>query len=213
MYATSNISQTVLQVLCYTALHICSSTPRIRAHGPRPTPSTDWQSTNAHTDNPIQELLWVLPTATLREGHHYNCEMSQGQKLPQGSVLKGGLRSHHPDNSLSPSGSWGRKERSLYKRYRRVQHSCGGQAKDKSYLANSVTLRAIILSLPHESFRGPQSMQGGWRSALVELTVNYSLTQHRVALPRPHPTPYIVFRNVCQDCVPLPQRLPSVSPS
>lgn len=143
MYATSNISETVLQVLCYTALHICSSTPRIHAHGPRPTPSTDWQSTNAHTDNPIQKLLWLLPTAILKEGHHYNCETSQGQKLPQGSVLKGGLRSHHPDNSLSPSGSWGRKERSLYKRYRRVQHSCGGQAKDKSYLANSVTLRAI----------------------------------------------------------------------
>lgn len=40
---------------------------------------------------------------------------------------------------------------------------------------------------------------------LVELTVSYSLTQYRMAFPRPHSTPYTAFRNVPQDCVPSPE--------
>lgn len=88
--------------------------------------------------------------------------------------------------------------------YRRVQQPWGGQARDKSYLASSATHCDVPLLMPHESFKGLQSMYGGCWSALVESAVNYSLTQHRVAFPDPHPTPYTAFRNVPQDCVPYP---------
>lgn len=44
--------------------------------------------------------------------------------------------------------------------------------------------------MPHESFRSLQTVHEGWWSALVELTVNYSLAQHRVAFHRWHCVPY-----------------------
>lgn len=46
--------------------------------------------------------------------------------------------------------------------------------------------------MPHESFRGLQSVHGDFWSALVDAAVNYSLTQHRVVFPTltpPHTLP------------------------
>lgn len=143
-YATSNTSQTSLHVFCYTALHICSSISRLHLHKPRPTPSTDWQ------------VLMLTPTIPFRSSYEYpqppskkvitiitECEKLQGQRLPQGSVPNGGSGSHHLDSRLLPLGFWGRKEWSLYKHYRRLQHPWECKAKDKLYLANSTSLRPI----------------------------------------------------------------------
>lgn len=145
MYATSNISQTFLQVFCYTALHIQSSISRLHLHRPRPTPGTDWQA------------LMLTPTIPFRSSYEYpqlpskkvitiitECEKLQGQKLPQGSVPKGGFRSHHPDTRLSALGSWGRKRMVPLQTLQKGAASLGMQGKkNRLYLANSATLRPI----------------------------------------------------------------------